>query len=258
MKKTMIALLCAVMIGFGAIAESPAPTPSPEPEIAESAHIAGRMTVTLNGEPLTLDFDPDPQYSICRDGYVQASFYAYGAGDLLYELYMTFPQTVQPGDTVSPENSLLQGDFFSGLYLYTSTESSDVCSAATQFLTGAYPEGSAYTFAFSEVSFSGTVASFAGTIDAKLVQLDENYNPSSIVDSFSGEFDFSMDLGSSPAQPEPRLPESTQTPSAPEDDPAAEAEPKADSPYLPPDTPVNPYPPTPPSKLITPSNAQKI
>ena len=100
MKKTLTALLCAMLICFGAAAESPSPTPTPEPEIAEAAQTGGSMSVTLNAETLTLDFDPDPQYSICRDGFVQASFYAYGAGDLLYELYMTFPQTVQPGEII--------------------------------------------------------------------------------------------------------------------------------------------------------------
>ena len=68
MKRKLTALLCALLIGCSAMAESPAPTPTPAPEIAEAAESTGSMSVTLNDEPLLLEFDPDPQYSICRDG----------------------------------------------------------------------------------------------------------------------------------------------------------------------------------------------
>ena len=257
MKRKLTALLCAMLIGCGAMAESPAPTPTPEPEIAEPAQTAGSMSVTLNGEALNLEFDPDPQYSICRDGYVQASFYAYVGDDLLYELYLTFPQDVQSGTAITPESSLLQADLFSGLYLYVSTSSAETCSAATQYLTGAYPEGSSYAITFSDVSASGTATAFTGTIDAKLVQLDQNYNPTSAIDDFSASFSFSMDLDSESAQPEPRQPEASAEPSSPDETPEEES-PKDEAPYQLPDSFYNLYPPTPPSQLITPSNAQKI
>jgi len=263
MKRKLTALLCALLIGCGAMAEAPAP--SPTPEIAETIQTAGSMSVTFNDEALTLDFDPDPMYSICRDGYVQSSFYAYGEGDLLYELYMTFPQSVLPGETVTPESSLKQADLFSGLYLYVSTTESETCSAATQFLTGAYPEGSSYSIAFSDISSNGSVSTFTGTVEAKMIELDANYNPTSKINDFSASFTFSMDLGSETAQPEPRLPESSAEPVFPEPSPdipeekAPENEfPKNEFPYPLPDAYANPYPPTPPSQLITPSNAQKI
>ncbi len=253
MKRKLTALLCVMLLGCSAMAEAPAPAPTPVPEISEAIQSSGSMSVTLNGETMTMEFDPDPLYSICRDGYVQASFFAYGANDLLYELYLTFPQDVQSGQTISPESSLMQMDILSGLYLYISTSSSEICSAATQYLTGAYPEGSSYSISFGSVSSEGTVSFFEGTIDAKLIQMDQNYNPTSTIDEFSASFSFSMDLGTAGAQPEPRQPEASKEPAAPE-----EETPRAESPYPPPEEFKNPYPPTPPSQLITPSNAQKI
>lgn len=255
MKRKLTALLIAMMIGCSALAESPAPIPAPE--IIEDAQTSGSMSITVNDKPLTLEFDPDPQYSICRDGYVQASFFVYGESGQLYELYMTFPQSVQSGQTVTPQSSLQRADIFSGIYLYTSTDTSETCSAATQFLTGAYPENSNYTLTFDAVSVNNSIASFSGTIQAELVQLDPSYNPTSIVESLNGSFSFSMDLGSASAQPEPRQPESGESPSAPETAPE-----KDDSENKIPDSQPEefdiPYPPTPPKKLITPSNAQKI
>ncbi len=252
MKRKLTALLCVMLLGCSAMAEASAPTPTPAPDISEAIQSSGSMSVTLNGETMTMEFDPNPLYSICRDGYVQASFFAYGANDLLYELYLTFPQDVQSGQTISPESSLMQVDILSGLYLYTSTSSSEICSAATQYLTGAYPEGSSYSISFSSVSSEGTVSFFEGTIDAKLIQMDQNYNPTSTIDEFSASFSFSMDLGTADAQPEPRQPEASEEPAAPEDAPQDEF------PYPLPEEFKNPYPPTPPSQLITPSNAQKI
>ena len=257
MKRKLTALLCAMLIGCSAMAESPIPTPTPAPEVTENEQSSGSMSVTLNNQALTLEFDPDPQYSICRDGYVQASFYAYGEGDLLYELYMTFPMDVTPDESISPETSLLNADLFSGLYLYTSTSSSEICSAATQYLTGAYPEGSDYTITFTEVSGDRSATTFVGSISAMMVQVDQNYNPTTVTDDFAAEFRFTMNLGNETAQPEPRQPESTKAP----DQPEASSEPdnpKNESPYQLPDAFLNPYPPMPPSKLITPANAQRI
>lgn len=252
MKKKLTALLCAMLIGCGALAESAVPTPTPAPEASEEAQTGGSMSVTLNGEALTLNFDPDPQYSICRDGYIQASFYAYGEGDLLYELYLTFPQDVLSGETLTPDNRMLAADVYSGVYLYVSTASTDVCSAATQYLTGAYPEGSSYALTFDSVAQNGSVSSFAGTLSAKLVEFDQSYTPTGTVNDFSATFGFSMDLSGGSALPEPRQPEASEAPSSPD------AAPEDESPYPLPEGAYKQYPPTPPSQLVTPANAQRI
>lgn len=260
MKKLLTALLCAALLAGCAFAEAPSAegTPQPSPEASAAPEVrtadAGGMDASLNGESLRLEFDPDPMYSLCRDGYVQASFYVYGANNALYELYMTFPQDVQPGETLTPENVVLSGDIGTGLMLFVSDDDSDVCSAASQYMTGPYPEGSGYTLSFSEVTVGGTAYTFAGTIDANLVEVDQYYNATSTVNRLSGSFRFTMDLGSAASgAPGTRpTPEATQPPAGeqPKADEAPKAEPTAE--------PEPQRPPTPPAQLITPPNAQKI
>ena len=109
------------------------------------------------------------------------------------------------------------------------------------------------------VTADGASTRFEGTITAKLVQLDANYNPTSVINDFSASFDFSMELGSAAVQPESRLPESGEMPNEePETEKPKSENPKDESPYPLPDLYANPYPPTAPSKLITPANAKKI
>lgn len=242
MKKILIAILCAMLLMGCACAESPV---IPGPETAVSTD--GSMSITLNGTSLELAFDPDPLYSIVQNGCVQASFYAYDADNKLYELYMTFPQTVQSDQSVTAESG---GTVGSGIILYVSDETTDICSAATQYETGAYPEGSSYTLTFDEVAPNGSLCTFTGTASAKLVEVDRYFNPTSTVNDFSASFSFTMNLGSSASAP---VPEATQPPAqdalpGPDDVPGSEI----------PSEPQQQYPPAAPQKLVTPADAQKI
>lgn len=259
MKRKLIALLCALLLTACAIAESVPPAPAPESSAA--AQSGGSISFTLNDTQLTLDFDPDPQFSVCRDGYIQSSFYAYGEGDLLYELYVTFPQDIRPGETITPESCMLSADMFSGVYLYISDETTDVCSAATQYLTGAYPQGSGYSITFTTASAEGTAASFAGTLEANLVEVDANFLPTGKINALSGSFSFSMDLGGSAVPPDEgrAAPEATQPPAS--EAPSRPDQTPDEAPAQPAPTPENnagQRPPAPPAKLITPANAKKI
>lgn len=265
MKKLLSALLCALLIGSGALAEAPVfPTPAPEvsaePESTPGAApqeqtSAGGMDFTINGKTLRLDFDPDPEYSICKDGYVQASFYVEDDDGLLYELYVTFPQTVKSGDAVTPENCIENADIGSGLMLFISDDAgTDLCSAATQYLTGPYPEGSSYAISFGSVTSEGSLYTFEGTMNASLVEVDERFYATSTINECSGVFRFTMDLGASTAPdnnrtpPEPSEVPSPVVPEIPDATPESEATP----------APEQKRPPTPPAQLITPSDARKI
>ena len=257
MKKKLTALLCALLIGACALAETPSvPAPSPAPEAPSAIQAGGSMSATLNGQTLTLDFDPDPQFSVCRDGYVQASFYAYGEADLLYELYVTFPQNVSAGQSVTAQSSLTAADLFSGVYLYVSDNTSESASAATQYLTGPYPEGSGYELSFSSVSYDGAFAAFAGTLTASLVEIDPYLNPTGTVNEFSGSFSFTMDLGEDAARPDEGHAAPKSTPPASESPDRAGED--APSPAPTPQAPSQQRPPAAPAKLITPANAKKI
>ncbi|MGN0803588.1 MAG: hypothetical protein ACI4MF_13435 [Candidatus Faecivicinus sp.] len=217
-------------------------TPAPE---SEAAQAGGTLRAILNGEPLTLDFDPDPQFSMCEDGYVQASFYAYGAAGKLYELYLVFPQTVAAGDIITAEGRAAAGDDQSGLMMFVSDNSSDVCSLASQYADGVYPEGSGYEATFSQVSASGTMYTFTGSLKATLVVIDEHYNSLAESHTLTASFTFTMDLSGASAEPGSPDPEATPKNSEP---------PKGN------DAPTLPYSaiPTPPAKLVTPADAKKI
>lgn len=267
MKKLLSALLCAVLIGSCAAAETnvfPTPTPeiSPSPSAAPVSQAdAGGMDFTINDKSLRLDFDPDPEYSICKDGFVQASFYATDTDGLLYELYVTFPQTVKTGEKITPESSIAAGSIASGIMLFVSDDHGmDVCSAATQYLTGAYPAGSAYDVSFSDVTANGSEYTFKGTLVGRLVEVDKNFYATSTINECSGEFSFTMDLSSAeapekdrsaPGADETPTPEASETPAQ-----EGEATPSPESEATP--LPKKTYPPMAPARLTTPEDAKKI
>lgn len=253
MKKMLSALLCALLIGLCAFAESPAAT-MPAPQDPST----GSMDLTLNGETLQLNFDPDPQYSICKDGYIQASFYAETADDLLYELYLTFPQSVSSGEEVTPDSCIKSGNIGCGLMLFISDDAGmDVCSAATQTLTGAYPEGSSYVIRFANVAADASAYTFEGSLEASLVEVDEQFYATSTINVCSASFRFTMETSAAaPSAEESAAPESSETPSPtqPESSVLPESTPGSESTPAPKKNQL----PTPPPQLTKPSNARKI
>ncbi len=251
MKKLLAALLCAMMLLSFAH--------------AETAGTQGSLSLTINGQAIALDFDPRPEYSQCQNGYVQASFYAYDEANQLYELYVTFPQTAHSGETFMPDNCLTPDRIGTGLMLFISDDAGkDLCSAATQYLTGSYPEGSSYQLKFDTVAPSGSACAYAGSFEATLAEVDSMFRTTGNFNTCSASFEFTMDLGSSAPQadPSPSLqPGATPdpaTPGLPEStpDPALPALPEATpEPSAPPQVE---YPPQPQEKLVTPPDARRI
>lgn len=253
MRKLLVVFLCALLFTLPCVhAEQPPvtfPTPAPEstqePAQAPSFQLPAAgdgLNLTIDDIEIKLDFDSDPQYSSCSNGYVQASFFAYDESDVLYELFMVFPDTVTSGSSVTSESCIKAGDEESGLMLFVG----DACSMATQFKDSAFPSGCSYEIRFSEIRKNGADWTFTGTVEGSLIVIDENYNPLSETDEISGEFRFTMSMdGSAPA------------PSATPDSSAA-----PDAPAVPmPDATPEPYAavvPTPAAHLVTPANAKKI
>ena len=124
---------------------------------------------------------------------MQASFYAYGERDELYELYLVFPEGVQSGTTVSDpadgENT--------AIFLYvTEVDGSGSLAVASQASGMPYPEGSSYSIYFGEVVQTGSARTFSGAFDATLVALDDAFNATSATETVSGAFSFTMDFDS--------------------------------------------------------------
>jgi len=247
MKKLLAVLLCALLFAAPALADtgfSLFPTPAPaeeelpshddelpeEPSVESPGPADNFLNLTMRGKSVELEFDPDPEYSLREGGFVQASFFSYDTEDSLYEVYLIFPENVQSGSIVNPASCLQSGDDESCVLLLVSTENSELYAAAGQMSGAAYPEGADYAIRFTDVSRNGTRFTYAGTVSATLIALDENYNPTETIDDFSASFRFTMDF-------------SNVSPDTPQDEEA----------------PYSPYViPQAPAFLVTPPDAQKI
>ena len=187
MKKLLAILLCAALALLPALAEapateppvadSPAPDETPQaPDDAPAHDISSGETITLQlpEGPVTLDFDSSTQYSTIEGGLVQASFYSYSAdGATLYELYIVFPDTVQPGMVITPEYAALTNEESSVVLIISDTRTqAEQYFFASLMDGGIYPEGSNYTIAINDLYESDGATTFDGSLSATLVALD--------------------------------------------------------------------------------------
>lgn len=224
MKKLLALLICLILsLCPVACAETPESTPD------------ASLTLTLPDRTLTLEYDMDETYSYYDGAYVQPSFFVYDqnadGSETLYEVYLTFPDTVLAGSTVSPETCIQPGSEDSSILLFVTDDTQNVYSVASQANGVPYPAESDYTIHFTEVSVSGTVYTYIGAFEATMVALDENYDFISVYGDISGSFRFSMDLGKV-TTPSPYIDE-------------GEAEPQTTAPPA-------------PTKLVTPPDAKRI
>ena len=186
MKRWFAALMCAVlMMTMIALAEdAPStvppgdeayPLPSPlieEPAPRGDAASDGSITLTIDGQSISLAFDPSPQYSSVSGGLIQASYYAYGAdGFTMYELYMIFPDTVKPGMVITPEYAALAGEECS-VVLIVSTNDDELYYSASLMNGSVYPEGSGFSISIDDIQSDGGATACSGRLQATLVALD--------------------------------------------------------------------------------------
>ena len=147
----------------------PDATPAPD---APSA--AGSMNINIAGEALVLNFDASPAYSSVQSHLVQASFYTYGsATGNLYELFLTFPDSVRAGDAITPEYAMKSAVDSSVVLLVSSPEKDTFYVASQQTTSGPYPETSSYSLRFDSVASAGGTTTYTGTLDANLVSLSQ-------------------------------------------------------------------------------------
>ncbi len=178
MKKMMI-LLVALALSAVALAEAPVSTPLPDigaPQTEEEvlprtdAPDGQSITLDIRGERVALPFDNSPQYSKIEGGVVQASFYAYSAdGSMLYELYLVFPDTAVPGDTVTPQSA---SD--SSVVLIVTDIRADREEYYFSSATGGmvYPENSDFSIFIDSVQVTDGASAYSGRMSATLVALD--------------------------------------------------------------------------------------
>ena len=201
MRKTLALLLCALLTIPCALASD-----GRAPQAAEG------ISITIDGEQLFLDFDVSPEYTTVEDGLVTASFYTYGPDEAsLYELYLSFPLDVQPGDVVNAQYAMTHNaPDCSVAYIY-STEDEENYYLAGQLGNEIYPEGSEYAIAFDTVDAGESGTLYTGTLNATLVMVDLYSGKSGEVVSFQdAAFTFTLTSG-------PAIPRATSKPTLPPD-----------------------------------------
>ncbi len=135
---------------------------------APNTEFSQNIEVVIDGTPHTLAFDPSPEYSSIKDGMVQASFFEYeGEKGALYELYLIFPEDVQPDSRVDADYSI-QNDKECSVVLIVSDSTSERYYVSGVMNRRLYPEGSGFSMSFDFANGSD----FGGTLSAQLVALD--------------------------------------------------------------------------------------
>ncbi|MDO4865090.1 MAG: hypothetical protein Q4C10_00905 [Clostridia bacterium] len=215
MKRIIALLLCLLLaaLSFVSLAESDLPFPFdlPEPTPAPSAVDGESILLELNGEMVELKFDDSPEYSSAEAGLIQASFFAYAAdGVTLYELFLIFPETVQPGMIITPEYSALV-NVESSVVLIQSDDVDEIYYFASIMDGSTYPSGSDFSISIEDVVDSDGSVTYSGTLTAHLVALDmATGDARASLDIDGAAFKFS--LGSASQEPRHSNPMPSATP----------------------------------------------
>ena len=186
MRKLIALLLCALLAALPALALAESPFEDLIGDLIDDfpddrnddgsrgdAGSGDTFPLTVNGETIPLVYDPTPQYSSIQGGLVQASYYAYGAdGVTLYELYIIFPATAQPGMVITPEYSALTGEQ-SSVVLIQSDNSSELYFMSSLMNGSVYPTGSDFSVTIEDIYSVGSATTYSGTVSARLIALDE-------------------------------------------------------------------------------------
>ena len=139
-------------------------------EPAEGA--ANTIRIDLNGRNLNMDFDASPDYSMVENGMVQASFFTYTDDpEVLYELYLTFPDGVQAGMSITPDYAISNASDCS-VVLIVSDTSNEHYYFSGQIGDAIYPEDTHYDIRFDSVTPSEYGDIYTGTLSATLVAVD--------------------------------------------------------------------------------------
>ena len=209
MKKLWIILLLTLALSIPALAESAPEKTTPEPTNGPADTLSPRakapsdsaITLDLDGERIELPFDDSPQYSSVDNGVVQASFYAYSPdGSLLYELYIVFPESVRPGDVVTPQYALQTSEETSVVLIVSDVKSEQELYYMAGIMGGSpYPERSDFSISIQGVEPAQGGTAYSGSLSAELVALD--ISSGSVIDALSiSDAAFSFTIGGAPQE----------------------------------------------------------
>ena len=213
MNKLLALLLCLILgMSLTALAEDDAFSDiAPDFDFRDMVPTAASgesIEIEVNGRSVLLGFDSSEKFSVVSGGTVQASFFAYSDNsELLYELYMIFPEAVETGSTVTPEYAIQHDPDCSVVMIISSTDVEQYYFAG-QVDGAIYPSDSAYSITFDSVSLANGQRTYKGRLSASLIDMDNAANTPLVnfrIDN--APFSFTMPAGSSAAEPEfPEIP----------------------------------------------------
>lgn len=178
MKKLIVALLCAIAMCA----------------LLQPAVLAASESIEIyvNGRSLNMPFDRSEQFSNITDGNVQASFYTYVEDDDLYELYLIFPEDVQPGTTIDPAYASQNAPETSVVMIITTPTSVNYYFAGHAEAN----DGTDYAITFDSVADTGTGRTYTGTLSASMVGMAADTDTEIAPLTIDGaRFSFTMPLG---------------------------------------------------------------
>lgn len=171
MKKLIALLLAAALALTVALAEN---TIDPLPTLDAHAGTGESIEIQIDGQRVALEFDASPQYSSIEGGLVQASFYKYSDdGSRLWELYITFPESAQPGMVITPDYAALTNEDSSVVLIASDTDTQREQYYMSSLMDGSvYPEGSDYAIAIDDITAADGKTTYSGKLSATLICLD--------------------------------------------------------------------------------------
>ena len=211
MKKCLCVLLILALSLIGA------------PSLASEG--TGQMIAVIDGQTITMPYDPTPQYSDYQQGSYGVSFYTYDSEMTVYEVFLVIPDTVTSGSVLSTAAGIQSSTVDCGVIYYrTDANMSETQKMACWSEDNTVPPGSSFEMTFASVTVTSESCEMSGSFEAVLTMTD-----GSAAETLSGEFTFRMVFdsdncpgglpGSSSAQvpetSETQLPDASDTP-APE------------------------------------------
>lgn len=209
MKRCLIGIICLLLLlpAFNGFAEE-FPFIHDFGDGAESAAASENIVIEIDGVPLALNFDSSPEYSQIEGGWVQASFYTYAEDDLLYELYITFPESAGAGSSITSDD-LSAANAESSVVLIVSDAQDERYYFSSQMNGAVYPQNSHYAIRLDTVENRDGGIAYTGALSATLVTLDMVSGAASASLSFeNAPFSFTIPA----AVQAPGLPRSTPRP----------------------------------------------
>ena len=172
--KKLIAILCAALLALSSCALAEPPLDTLPNSDSRSAASGDAFEITIYGETISLDYDTSEQYSKIDNGQVQASYYRYSDdGKALVELFITFPESTQPGMVISPDYSALTNEESSVVLIISDMETQKESYYFSSLMAGIpYPQGSDYQISLDSVSEVDGATTFEGRLSATLVALN--------------------------------------------------------------------------------------